>query len=1309
MAPQIPIPLTFWLIRFQIGLASTVIALGVAVLVGWILQITSLVQWGETWAPVPANAAVCFALIGALLLAIEFGYRRAALLAIVPLALSLLTELQNHFPLRVPLDELFATDYLQIETSAPGRMPAALSWCFIIGGLTLPLHALCKRASYRSLGLAFGGSALMAVGGSTVLGYVLGLPAVYRWGGTSSMPPGAAVLLFLLGAAFLLLAWREHRSTQPGAPAWLPMPVVVASTTLTVILWIGLHERENIYLGNTTQATMNGLASTINFELERQVASLERYARQWSQTTPSPVIWETDARMMLNDSPGCTAILWITPECRTIWAYPSRGNEALNALNHETESARHAALDAALQTRAAAMSASLAVHTQGRGFVIYCPVFRGTELVGYAGSEYTYQRFFNAIDRKLKLADNYHYSLSIAGDPVFTTDTDANITTSNRLESVFSIFDRRLRIEISPSAENLISNRRPLPEVALLAGLGITALLGLSIHLARAARTSLRTARHTNLQLLAENDERRRIEAMLKVSDEQLRLALDSTQIGIFEWNLTVNQLYYSSGVWTMLGYLPGVIPPTPEAWTSLIHSEDLPIYRTAVEQQLKGTLLFIEPEYRVLSANGEWLWIYARSRSVNLSPSGAPLRIIGTLQDITARKQSEEALRISQATTRKLSLVASKTDNLVIIARPDGTIDWVNESFERVMEYPLAEISGRNPGTFMIGPETSARTIRRIKIAGRNGEVISTDIVNYSKSGKKYHLQLEIQPVRNEAGVLENFIGILADITARVETEHNLRRAKAEADAASRAKSDFLASMSHEIRTPMNGVIGMTSLLLDTKLNHDQRDFVSTIRTSGEALLTIINDILDFSKIESGKMELEHLPFDLSVCVEEALDLFSLAAAAKKVELAYHLDDAVPGWIMGDVTRLRQILVNLVNNAVKFTPAGRISIIVTRIGAPNTTPSRACPVTLELAVHDSGIGIPPDRMNRLFRPFSQVDSSTTRKYGGTGLGLAICHRLCGLMGEGISVASTPGQGSIFKFSVRTESVPTPPDWGLPEMPVKLNYGPILCLEDNPVTQQRLETFFRTWGARATCSPTLAAAEDFLAGEIKPSALIVDSEIVQSPEAAGFLEKIKQREVPTLFLLPSAQSKPTGLPREPYTTTIAKPLRTLSLVRGMQAIFNAIPDSLPPFAYAPEQRQLAHEIPLDVLLVEDNPVNQKVALRFLDRLGYRADAVANGLEAVATLEARRYDLVLMDLQMPEMDGFEASRQIRSRIPLELQPRIIALTANALSGDRELCLAAGMNDYIAKPVKMHEIADAIRRQFSGSRPPFSARK
>jgi len=1301
MALLIPTPSSYWLKRLHLGLALMLVALGASVLVGWTFQLNELVQWGDDWLPIPFSAATGFVLFGLALLAISLGHKRIALLAIIPGILGFLSELQNWLPPSL----LFENPFLQ------ERLPTVLSLCFLVGGIALSLLGWRQAEYCCALGLAFGGSAMLSVGSSTLLGYSLSLPAVYRWGTATSLPPGVALLLMILGSALLVVAWCEHQSGQPGAPSWLPMPVIVACTTLTLILWIGLRERENVYLGTNTQIAMNGLASAIDSELDRQSAALERIARRRGNQAGdvSSAVWETEAKLLLDDAPGCIAATWLSPDRQTVWVYPKRGNEELLSFGHNIDPVRRAALDSATEKNAPRVSASLNVRASGRGFAIYAPAYNGASLVGYANSEFVYQRFFTALDRKLKLAANYRVGIFVGGDLVYQSNTTAGDSPNNRLESVFSLYDRRLRIEISPSEENLRHNRRPLPEVALITGLGITLLLGLSVHLARRARTGLHVARQTNQKLVAENEERRRIEAMLKISDERLRLALDSTQIGIFEWNLPANQVYYSASVWTILGYLPGVIPSTPEAWTALIHPEDLPAYRTIVERQLNGTSPFIDPEYRVHAADGEWRWLYARSKSVSRSANGTPLRIIGTLQDITARKLAEHALRESQAAARKLSLVASKTDNLVVIARPDGTIEWVNESFERALEYPLIEIAGKNPTSFMVGPETNPRTVRRIKAAMIHGRGISTEIINYSKSGKKYHLQLEIQPVRNEAGLLENFIAVMADITSRVETEHYLRRAKAEADAASRAKSDFLASMSHEIRTPMNGVIGMTSLLLDTKLSHDQRDFVSTIRSSGESLLTIINDILDFSKIESGKLDLECLPFELSICVEEAFDLFSMAAATKKIELAYHIDDAVPSWIVGDVTRLRQVLVNLVNNAVKFTPAGSISITATRISAPDTNPSVSGPVTIEFAVADTGIGIPADRLNRLFRPFSQVDSSTTRKYGGTGLGLAICHRLCGLMGGGINVASKPGEGSTFTFTVQTHSVPTPPGWGLPEMPVQLNYGPVLCIDDNATTRQRLETFFRSWGARAVCTTTPAEAMEVLTVETKPSACVIDHDLAQSDGGMALVARLGQLNIPTLQLLPSALSAAENQPGDIKTTAIAKPLRTLSLVRGVQMIFDATPDSIPPFAYSPDKRLLAHDIPLDILLVEDNAVNQKVALRFLDRLGYRADAVANGLEAVNTLENRRYDLVLMDLQMPEMDGFEASRQIRKRLTLEQQPKIVALTANALHGDRELCLAAGMNDYIAKPVKLHEIADSIRRQFSGSQPPFRARK
>ncbi len=911
-------------------------------------------------------------------------------------------------------------------------------------------------------------------------------------------------------------------------------------------------------------------------------------------------------------------------------------------------------------------------------------------------AEYLFRGFFGGIDRNLKLAPNYNTTVTINGEPVYDSssgDVEAGHNDESALDSIFTIADRRIRFSLAPSSDFLAHNRRSLPEVALCAGFGLTLLLGLSVHLARTARAGLLAAEQSNKRLVAENEERRRVEGRLKVSDERLRLALDSTQIGIFEWNVTLGTVYYSPGLWAMLGYDHGRMPGTVEAWQTLIHPEDLPLYRRRTESQLSGVSTFIEPEYRVRARNGDWRWIYARSKSVAIGANGKPTRIIGTVQDITLRREAEEALRESQAATRKLSLVAARTDNLVMIATIDGRIEWVNESFSRVMEYTLPEVVGRNPMDFMVGPETSSRAILRIRAAMTRGRGVSTDIVNYSKSGRKYHLQLEVQPVRGNAGEIENFIAMLADITSRVETEQALRRAKAEADAASRSKSEFLASMSHEIRTPMNGVIGMTSLLLETGLTTEQQEFVNTIRISGEALLTIINDILDFSKIESGRMELEHLPFELTVCLEEALDLFAVPASTKKLELGYVIAPDVPAWILGDVTRLRQVLVNLVNNAVKFTQAGSIAIEVRRAAPRVTEPAR---ILLEFTVRDTGIGIQADRVYRLFKDFSQVDSSTTRKYGGTGLGLAICQRLCLLMGGDIHVESTLGQGSSFIFTLQTDAAALPADTGLPPLPAPLRTGPVVVIEGYAITQQPLRTIFAHWGAECHVVADIAQALELIARLPEPPSLLV-VDYTTARAGAGSTQALAAVLAPQLLMLPFGQTGPELSEDSPPCTFISKPLKTSVFFNTVAAIFS--PEARPAeSAPASGNGLLATEFPLAVLIAEDNLVNQKVAMRFLKRLGYDADAVTNGLEALTAVKKHRYDLVLMDLQMPEMDGLEASRQIRRRVPATHQPKIVALTANALHGDREVCIAAGMDDYITKPVKLHEIEQAIRRQF-----------
>ncbi|MCF7759054.1 MAG: response regulator [Cephaloticoccus sp.] len=1283
-------------------MAGILTFLGVVSVLGWITHSDLLLQPLASFTPIKFNGAVIMLLLGLSMLGLELNFKLANWLALPPVLVCLATLSQYLLPFNWHIDELIFPDSQVIDTMHPGRVSPVTSVVFLLIGLALWGKGLGHKTRLRHLLEAIVGSIAGSAGFSTLLGYAAELPAIYNWGTGTPTSPMAALGMFLAGSAILVLAWRGTLSTLDGPPVWSPLPAVIACVTLTLVLWIGLRERELVYQGAKTQTAMDTLAIQINAELDRQTNDIEKIARRWGDYDKNNrVLWEADAITLLSSSSayGCDSIAYLNPDLRSVWVFPEAGNEAKVSYDHGQDAVRAAALaeinpgsQQSAKATSAVVSGSTMIGGKGEGIVIYAPITRYGQFIGYVAGDYLYADFFRAIiaDR-VKIASDYYVAISIGGNTVYDSyASDQNRNNDLTLDRSYTIFDRRIRVSLTPSTEALERDRRYLPELALLSGFGITILLGLSVHLARNARTGQHQAELSNRKLVSENEERRRIEARLKISDERLRLALDSTQIGIFEWSVTEKQVYYSPGLWAMLGYDHSRMPATVEAWQSLIHPDDLPNYRSRIDAQLSGEAAFIEPEYRVRRHDDVWRWVYTRSKVV-ATANNLPTRIIGTVQDISDRREAEYALRQSQAEARKLSLVAAKTDNPVLISSPDGYIEWVNESFIRVMEYNLEEVRGQNPTELLVGPETNPRTVKQIRGAMAQGQGLATDLVNYSKSGRKYHLHLEVQPIYNDTGTLENFIAILTDITMRVATENQLRRAKTEADATSRAKSEFLASMSHEIRTPMNGVIGMTSLLMETPLNVEQRDFVNTIRTSGEALLTIINDILDFSKIESGKLELEHMPFDLALCLEEAFDLFALQASAKKLELTYHIESDVPPWIISDVTRLRQIIVNLVNNAVKFTPSGSISVLVSILSRETNGQ-----VKLEFAVRDTGIGIPADRIDRLFKAFSQVDSSTTRKYGGTGLGLAISQRLSVLMGGDIRVESQSGEGSAFIFTIQVPPPAIPSDYELPPAPEPLLQGTILCVEDNEVTRRHIEAIFAQWKVPCVTAPDTATALQLTAQLPAPPALIIAN--IDETQEKSPLPHLQNLPGPRLLMLPFGQSAPTEIEGKQPFAVIYKPLKTANLIYNIRQLFNPIIAAQAAAKRQSTRRILAEEIPLDILLVEDNAVNQKVALRFLERLGYHADAVGNGLEAVTTVESRQFHLVLMDIQMPEMDGFEASRQIRRRIPVNRQPKIVALTANAMQGDRELCLAAGMDDYISKPVKLHEIDATIRRLF-----------
>ena len=626
--------------------------------------------------------------------------------------------------------------------------------------------------------------------------------------------------------------------------------------------------------------------------------------------------------------------------------------------------------------------------------------------------------------------------------------------------------------------------------------------------------------------------------------------------------------------------------------------------------------------------------------------------------QDITERNQAQEQINYQAS-------LLDQVRNAVVATDLMGNIVYWNKFAEVLHQWSAKEAIGKNIlGTIV--PDGGKDRMREVmEEIARTGYAEGEFFVK-RRDGSAFPAFYVFNILKDIQGQNIGFVGVSIDIAERKRVEADLRRSKETAESATRAKSQFLANMSHEIRTPMNAIIGLTGLLLNAELSPEQKDYVETIRSSGDALLAIINDILDFSKIDEGKMEIESQPFDLVDCVEASLDLVTQTASRKGLSLSYSIDSQVPQKILGDVTRLRQVLVNLLSNAVKFTEHGDVSVAV-------LSQSIGSLYEITFCVSDTGIGISRDRMDRLFQTFSQVDASMTRRYGGTGLGLAISRKLVELMGGKIWAESAPDRGSAFYFTIMAKAAPGPSI-------ADLAGRKVLILAERKELADALCSQLNSWLMKPQIAASFDIALDLIAGE-KFDLAILDLEM---EGLEHFTKAQSSRTLPVVAL-----GSTDGVLAS-FAATIPRPVRPSSLAEALKRAVRGTPTQ----RAVPVLSDLSRaDKPTRILLAEDNVINQKVAMRMLERLGYQAEAVANGLEVLQALERQPYDIVLMDIQMPEMDGLEATRRIREMQAVR-QPYIIAMTAHAMKGDREVCMAAGMDDYVPKPVRMEELQVAL---------------
>ncbi|MBP7552051.1 MAG: PAS domain S-box protein [Spirochaetes bacterium] len=786
------------------------------------------------------------------------------------------------------------------------------------------------------------------------------------------------------------------------------------------------------------------------------------------------------------------------------------------------------------------------------------------------------------------------------------------------------------------------------------------------------------------LEILIDVSERIQYEKRIKINEEKYQNIIDKVKNYIYrvEYNDgTVVSAYHSPMREIVTGYSQEDYNKNADLWADMIHPEDkekvLNYFNNLPKNNNIKTI-----EHRIICKDGSIKWV-SNTSNVEFNSEGKKISETGYIIDITEKKEMEEKNLKTLDVLEQLSFAVEQSPNSIVITDINGTIEYVNAKFTQITGYSKQEAIGNNPRILKSGDQTTDY-YNNLWDSLKEGKEWRGEFHNKKKNGEYYWELASISPIRNTNGEITHYIAIKEDISERKEFEKELVEAKIIAENATQAKSDFLANMSHEIRTPMNAIIGMTNLLIDTKLTAEQKEYANTIYNSADVLLSLINDILDLSKIESGKLTLEKIDFNLIDAVESSIDLVALSAAKKGIEIISYIDAKIPSFIKGDPVRIRQILINLINNAVKFTNDGEIEVNATLVEENENS------FLIEFNVRDTGIGIKEEDLPKLFQSFMQVDSSTTRKFGGTGLGLSICKQLVRLMGGELSVESDYGYGSTFSFYIKADK-PT----GIFKLECSANSFKdmkFLIFDDNDSFNKSIKKYIEEWGGNLLIVNNKEKCLE-LTDFSQFQAMIIKYDLLKDKNLINSIT-IHKIDVKKILLTSTSFYTNEDFAKDELRilgqNQIQKPVKKSALFKALQKI---IASDLTTKEYTTETENNGEHFDADILIVEDNETNYKLLQIILNKLGAHTVVAKNGLEALEFVKERRFDIILMDIQMPVMNGYDATIQIRA---VGINTPIVAVSANVFKDDIDRAISAGMNSYLTKPYKKDEIINVLNQ-------------